>query len=285
MLLTGARNMIGIKGVHMDTTILNNGMEMPLVGLGTWDLHGKECIDTVSKAISLGYHLIDTAQMYKNEVEVGRGIARSNVPRSELFITTKIYRISNSYEKAKKAINESLHRLKLEYVDLLLLHEPYPQEVEMYHALEEALQAGKTRAIGISNYDEKRYSDFIRQVTVIPAINQLEAHVYYQKWDFQKIMEQTGTKMQAWAPLAQGIDRIVEHPVLIEIGKNHCKCAAQVALRFLVQRGRSVIPKSKHENRLAENIDLFDFALSEDEITTIKSLDRNETLFAWTKTF
>ena len=170
-------------------------------------------------------------------------------------------------------------------VDLLLLHEPYPQGVEMYRALEEAMQVGKTRTIGISNYDEKRYSDFIRQVTVIPMINQLETHVYYQKWDFQKSMEQLGTKMQAWAPLAQGIDRIIEHPVLVEIGKNHRKSAAQVVLRFLVQRGISVIPKSKHENRLAENIDLFGFTLSKDEMSAIKALDRNDTLFAWTKAF
>lgn len=269
----------------MDSIALNNGVKMPLVGLGTWDLRDRECIDSVAAAISLGYRLIDTAQMYENEVEVGKGIAQSHVSRSELFVTTKIYRISNSYEKARKAIDTSLHRLGLDYVDLLLLHEPYPQGQEMYRALEDALRTGKARAIGISNYDEKWYSDFIKNVSVIPEVNQLEAHVYYQKWEFQKQLEQTGTKMQAWAPLAQGIDRVAEHPVLLEIGERYHKSAAQIALKFLVQRGISVIPKSKHRNRLAENIDLFDFELSDDEMTAIKALDRNDTLFAWTKAF
>lgn len=269
----------------MDTVILNNGVKMPLVGLGTWNLRGEECVDTITKAISLGYRLIDTAQMYDNETEVGKGIAKSTVPRRELFVTTKIYRISNSYEKAKKAIDTSLERLSLDYIDLMLLHEPYKQGPEMYHALEEALQEGKVRTIGISNYDERWYEDFIKQVDVVPAINQLEAHVYFQKWKFQKQLETSGTIMQAWSPLAQGIDRVADHPVLKEIGRKHNKSAAQIALRFLVQRGISVIPKSRHTSRLIENLNIFDFSLSDRKIETIKTLDRDDTLFTWTKEF
>lgn len=269
----------------MDTVILNNGVKMPLAGLGTWNLRGEECVDTIAKAISIGYRLIDTAQMYDNETEVGKGIAKSSVPRSELFVTTKIYRISNSYEKAKEAIDISLGRLGLDYIDLMLLHEPYEQGPEMYRALEEALREGKVRAIGISNYDERWYADFMKQVDVVPAVNQLEAHVYYQKWNFQKQLESSGTKMQAWAPLAQGIDRVADHPVLKEIGRKYNKSAAQIALRFLVQRGISVIPKSRQESRLADNLNIFDFNLSDREMESIKTLDRDDTLFDWTKGF
>lgn len=264
---------------------LNNGVEMPSVGLGTWDLRGNECVDTVIAAISLGYRLIDTAHMYGNEREIGRALAQSSVPRSELFITTKIDQRSNSYKKANKGVDASLERLGLDYLDLVLIHEPYPEAPDMYRALEESMQAGKIRAIGISNFDEPRYKDFVRRVSVVPAVNQVEVHAYYQKWNFQKILEQAGTKMQAWAPLAQGIDHLADHPVLREIGNSHHKSAAQVALRFLVQRGISVIPKSKHRSRLAENIDLFDFALSAEETELIKTLDRQETLFSWTESY
>ncbi|MDO5294207.1 MAG: aldo/keto reductase [bacterium] len=263
----------------MDTVILNNGVKMPLVGLGTWNLRGDECVETVANAISLGYHLIDTAQMYDNETEVGKGIVKSAIPRNELFVTTKIYRISGSYEKARKAIDTSLQRLGLDYIDLMLLHEPYKQGPQMYRALEEALQEGKVRAIGISNYDERWYTDFIKQVDIVPTVNQLEAHVYFQKWNFQKQLETSCTKLQAWAPLAQGIDHVADHPVLKEIGREHNKSAAQVALRFLVERGISVIPKSRHSSRLAENLNILDFSLSDSEMETIKTLDRDDTLF------
>lgn len=270
---------------EMSKTSLNNGVAMPLIGLGTWNLQGQECIETVTTAISLGYRLFDTAHMYENEVEVGKAIALSKVPRSELFITTKLDQRSNSYDKAKKAIDKSLQKLGLDYLDLLLIHEPYPQSTEMYLALEESLKEGKTRAIGISNFDECLYSDFVKKVSVVPAVNQVEGHVYFQKWGFQRTMEIAGTKMQAWAPLAQGIDRIAEHSVLKEIGKKYKKSAAQIALRFLIQRGISVIPKTKHKNRLIENLEIFDFELSADEMETIRGLDRNNTLFAWTQAY
>lgn len=269
----------------MEYITLHNGVQMPLVGLGTWDLRGQECIDTVEKAIQLGYRLIDTAQMYDNEKEVGLGIKKSGIPRNEICISTKIYRISNSYEKAKKAIETSLRNLQVDYLDFVFLHEPYVQGPQMYQALEEAYQEGKIRAIGISNYNEEWYQTFLKECSIVPAINQVEAHVYHQKWELQEVLKQHGTAMQAWAPLAQGIGNIIAQPVLISIGKKYQKTPAQIALRFLVQRGISVIPKSKHEHRLLENINIFDFQLTIEEMQEIRKLDTQKTLFAWTENF
>lgn len=269
----------------MEYVKLNNGVLMPLVGLGTWELRNEECIETVSKAIQLGYRLIDTAQMYGNEKEVGLGIIQSGIERQELFVTTKIYRMSNSYEKTKKAIDTSLKNLQLDYIDLLLLHEPYTQGPQMYKALEEAYLQGKVRAIGISNYNEQWYQDFIKSCSIIPMVNQVEAHVYFQKWELQKQLQDNGTLMQAWSPLAQGMRNIIDNPILVAIGQKYDKTPAQIALRFLVQRGISVIPKSKHQQRLQENIDLFDFELSLDDMQKIHQLDNNRTLFPWTESF
>lgn len=269
----------------MEYITLHNGVQMPLVGLGTWDLRGQECIDTVEKAIQLGYRLIDTAQMYGNEKEVGEGIIKSGVPRKDIFITTKIYRISNSYEKAKKAIASSLQNLQVDYLDLLLLHEPYVQGPQMYKALEEAYQEGLIKAIGISNYNEEWYQTFLKECSIIPAVNQVETHLYFQKWELQELLKKHGTAMQAWSPLAQGIGNIIEQPLLVSIGKKYQKSPAQIALRFLVQRGISVIPKSKHEHRLLENINIFDFALTMEEMQEIRTLDKHKTLFPWTENF
>lgn len=269
----------------MEYTLLNNGIQMPLIGLGTWDLNGKECIEVVSLAIQLGYQLIDTAQMYGNEKEVGLGIMKSGVPRSHLFITTKICRNSNSYEKAKQAIETSLKNLNLDYIDLLLIHEPYHQGPEMYRALEEAYMSGKIKAIGVSNYDEKWYQEFIKKCKIIPAVNQVENHIYYQKWKLHKLLRVNGTAMQAWSPLAQGQIKLSDQRVLKMIGEKYNKTPQQIALRFLIQRGISVIPKTKHETRLIENIDIFDFYLTDEEMEQIHQLDQNKTLFSWTKNF
>ncbi len=268
----------------MEYITLYNGIKMPLLGLGTWDLRGQECIDTVCCTIKNGYKLIDTAQMYENEREVGEGILKSRISRDKLFVTTKIYG-NNSYQKTKEAIEKSLKNLKTNYIDLLLLHEPYLQEKDMYKALEEAYNEGKVKAIGISNYDEKRLTRFIKQCHVIPAINQIECHVYYQKHRFQKILDDHHIKMQAWAPLAQAKINISQESILLEIANKYKKTPSQIALRFLVQRGISVIPKSKREERLVENINIFDFSLTNDEMEKIKKIDRNETLFSWTKCF
>lgn len=269
----------------METVQLTGDIAMPLLGLGTWDLRGEACVRSVSEALALGYRLIDTAQMYDNEREVGCGIKKSGVPRSEIFLTTKIYRPSNSYEKAKKAIDVSLMRLGVDYVDLLLLHEPYREGAEMYRAIEEALCDGKARAIGISNYDPSHYADFLTQCNSVPAVNQLECHVFFQKRAFQQEMMKRGTVLQAWAPLASGEGGVPTNTVLAEIGAHYGKTAAQVALRFLIQRGISVIPKSKHRERLRENAAIFDFTLNDEEMKTLYRLDRNKTFFPWTEAF
>lgn len=269
----------------METIQLTGSIAMPLLGLGTWDLRGEACVHSVCDALALGYRLIDTAQMYDNEVEVGLGIKKSGVPREELFLTTKIYRPSNSYEKAREAIDVSLVRLGVDYVDLLLLHEPYQQGAEMYRAIEDAFHAGKARAIGISNYDSRHYEAFLTQCNVVPVVNQLECHVFFQKRAFQQRMAKHGTVLQAWAPLASGEGGVPINTVLAEIGAHYGKTAAQVALRFLVQRGISVIPKSKHRERLRENAAIFDFTLNDEDMKTIYQLDRNKTFFPWTEAF
>lgn len=269
----------------METIELNNGIHMPLIGLGTWNLQDEACVDIVSKAIHLGYRLIDTAQMYGNEKEVGLGMKQSGIPRDELFLTTKIYRISNSYEKTKAAIYTSLRNLQVDSIDLLLLHEPYQQGPFMYQALEEAYQKGIVKAIGISNYNVRWYEEFIKNCSILPAVNQVEAHVFFQKWNLQHMMHTHGTAMQAWAPLAQGMEDLSLHPTLVSLGKMYGKTPAQIALRFLVQRGISVIPKSKHSQRLIENIDLFDFELSLQDMRKIRQMDQNKTLFPWTEQF
>lgn len=269
----------------METVQINNGIALPLLGLGTWDLRGESCTRLVMEALAMGYRLIDTAQMYDNETAVGKGLAQSRVPRDEVFLTTKIYRPSNSYYKAKQAIDASLLSLGVDYVDLLLLHEPYREGPEMYRAFEEALHVGKVRAIGISNYNLLHYINFLAQCDIVPAVNQLECHVFFQKKDIQREMMQHGTVLQAWAPLASGEVGVCDNEVLAEIGASHGKTAAQVALRFLVQRGISAIPKSKQLVRLRENIDVFDFELSEEEMTILYAMDRGTTFFPWTEAF
>lgn len=269
----------------MEYIKLNNGIMMPLLGLGTWELNGEECIHTVKKAIELGYRLIDTAQMYNNEAEVEKGIAQSNIDRRKLFITTKLYRISNSYDKAKKAIEESLCNLNLKYIDLLLLHEPYAQGSQMYKAMEEAYLEGKVRAIGVSNYDQQWFDKIIKNCTIIPSVNQVETHVYYQKCDLQEHLKGYGTVMQAWSPLGQGKKDMMQITQLQHLAEKHHKSVPQIILRFLTQRGISVIPKSRRISRLVENKDIFDFQLSDSEMLEISKLDKQETLFSWTLDF
>lgn len=269
----------------MEYMTLNNGVKMPLLGLGTWDLNGEECTQVVCNAIQSGYRLIDTAQMYGNEIAVGDGIIKSGINRHELFITTKIYRKSHSYEKAKQAINDSLRNLKVDYIDLLLLHEPYLHGNEMYKALEEAYESGMIRAIGISNYNQALFDEFLKQCRIIPAVNQIECHVYFQKWEYQNYLESHQVKVQAWSPLAQGKGDIMNDPILKEISQKYEKTVSQIILRFLTQRGISVIPKTKRQSRLIENINIFDFQLTQEEIQSIKILDRKKTLFPWTECF
>jgi len=265
----------------MEYITLNNNVKMPILGFGTARLEGKECEESVLNALELGYRLIDTAQMYKNEADVGNAIKKSGIPRNELFITTKICRPNTSYEATKSAIEFSLKELQLDYIDLLLIHEPYKESKEMYRAMKEAYDKGLLKAIGISNFNTNLYSEFIHDCGIIPAVNQVEQHVFFQQNEFNKLLTLHGTHMQAWSPFAKGKNEFFENKVLTSIGEKYNKTVAQVGLRFLIQMGISVIPKSSNRNRMNENMDIFDFELSSDDMNKIKSLDEGKTLFGW----
>lgn len=265
----------------MKKIVLNNGVEMPVFGLGTWDLRGRQCVSVAAEALDMGYRLIDTATMYGNEKEVGEGLRESSVERDEVFVTTKIYRPDNSYKGAARSILRSLSEMKLDYLDLVLIHEPYRESPEMYRAMKEALERGMVRVIGVSNFNARFYLEFIKDCGVIPAVNQVESHVYFPQLGLQRTLAEHGTVMQAWAPFTEGMRPIFADPVLNEIGAAHGRTAAQIALRFLVQNGIPVAPKSSRTERLRENMDIFDFELTEEEMKKIEALDEGATLFGW----
>lgn len=263
-----------------DKTIeLNNKIKMPVIGLGTYTLLGSECERCVTEAIEAGYRLIDTAQMYNNEKAVGSAI--KHFDRKELFITTKLYYPSASYSGTKAGIEKSLDNLQTDYIDLLLIHEPYRESQEMYRAMEEGIKEGKIRAIGISNFNKQMYLEFIKSCKVIPAVNQVECHVFYRQEELQRILEEHGTHMQAWSPFACARNNFFKNPVLTEIGKKHGKTAAQIGLKYLVQNGVSVIPKTSKPERLKENLNIFDFSLDDNDIQKIKTLNSGKSLFGW----
>ena len=263
----------------MEYVKLNNGVEMPMLGYGVFLVPPPECERCVLDAISVGYRSIDTAQAYFNEEGVGNAIVKCGVPRSELFITTKVWISNAGYEKAKASIEESLQKLQTDYVDLLLIHQPYNDYYGTYRAMEEAYKQGKARAIGLSNFYAARFMDIAKFNEIKPAVNQLEAHVFHQRKEMKKYLERYDTKMEAWSSLARGGDELFSNAVLVEIGKQHGKTPAQVALRFLIQSGVIAIPKSSHKERMIENFDIFDFSLTRDQIEKIEALDRATTLF------
>lgn len=265
----------------METITLNNGLAMPLVGFGTWDLRGEACAAAVEEAVSCGYRLIDTARMYGNEAEVGRGLRRSGVPREALFVTSKAYRPDNSYLGTRRAVEGSLQALGTDYLDLYLLHEPYREAREMYRALEEACGAGLIRAVGVSNFNARQFEELLPGCRIVPAVNQVEAHVFFAQRELQAVLERHGTRMEAWSPLAAGKRGLPGDPVLAAVGRRHGKTAAQVALRCLVQRGVAVIPKTARRARMEENLALFDFSLRPEEMTEIEGLDGGRSLFGW----
>ena len=265
----------------MNYIALNNDVKMPILGFGTARLEGGECEKSVLTALELGYRLIDTAQMYKNEAEVGNALKLSGIPRNDLFITTKICRPNNSYAATKSAIETSLKELQLDYIDLLLIHEPYEESQEMYRAMKEAYNEGLIRAIGISNFNKKLYSEFIKDCGIIPAVNQIEQHVFFQQNELNELMTLKGTHSQAWSPFAKGKNDFFKNKVLASIGEKYNKAVPQIALRFLIQMNISVIPKSSNKNRMIENMKIFDFELTDDDMNKIKALDEGKTLFGW----
>ena len=252
-----------------------------MIGFGTWDIRGEAGKQSILTALDLGYRLIDTAQMYENEYIVGCAVKESGIPREELFLTTKIYRPNTTYQKAKSGIEQSLNELQTDYIDLLLIHEPYKSAPEMYEAFKEALRDGKVRAIGISNFDAEKYKQFVQSCEIIPAVNQVESHVYFPQLELKNLLNSYGTQMQSWASFTEGRKNIFAEPVLKEIGARHGKTSGQIALRYLIQNGIAVIPKSVHRERMAENLAVLDFALTPSELSAISRLNGNSSLFGW----
>lgn len=258
----------------MEFVTLNNGVKMPLEGFGVFQVPDPAvCEQAVLDAIATGYRLIDTAAAYMNEQAVGAAIQKCGVPREELFITTKLWVQDASYEGAKRAIETSLLNLGLDYIDLYLIHQPMGDYIGAYRAMEEAYREGKLKAIGVCNFYPNRLADLCETVEVTPAVNQVELHPFFQQENALTLMKEYGVVPEAWGPFAEGNHGIFTHPVLTEIGKQYGKTSAQVALRWNVQRGVVVIPKSIHKNRMKQNIDIWDFQLSEEDMAQIAKLD------------
>lgn len=258
----------------MEYVTLNNGIKMPLEGFGVFQVPDPaQCKQAVLDAINSGYRLIDTAAAYMNEEAVGATIKESGVDRSELFITTKLWVQDADYESAKKAIETSLEKLGLDYLDLYLIHQPMGDYAGAYRAMEEAYKEGKLRAIGVCNFYPARLADLCETVDVIPAVNQIELHPFFQQEDALALMKEYGVRPEAWGPFAEGNHGIFTHPVLSSIGEKYGKSAAQVALRWNVQRGVVVIPKSVHKDRMEQNMNIWNFELSEEDMNEIAKLD------------
>ncbi|MDN0049617.1 aldo/keto reductase [Bacteroides gallinaceum] len=263
----------------MQTVKLSNGVEMPILGYGVYQVTPEECERCVSDALSVGYRMIDTAQAYYNEEGVGRAVKKSGIPREELFLVTKVWISNAGYEKAKASIDESLRKLQTDYIDLLLIHQPFNDYYGTYRAMEEAYKAGKLRAIGVSNFYPDRFIDLAEFCDIKPMVNQVETHVFNQQRRPQEIMKEYGTQIMSWGPFAEGRNDFFTNPVLKAIGEKYGKSVAQTALRFLIQRDVVVIPKSTHKERMEQNLDVFDFSLSAEDMETIGKLDKGESLF------
>ena len=263
----------------MNYVTLNNGVKMPILGYGVYQVDVAETERCALDAISVGYRSIDTAQTYENEEGVGNAIVKCGVPRGELFLTTKVWISNAGYEKAKASIDESLRKLKTDYVDLLLVHQPFNDYYGSYRALEEAYRTGKARAIGVSNFYPDRLIDLCQFVEVQPAVNQVETHVFHQQIKAHEVMDKYGVQHESWGPFAEGRKDFFGNPVLNEIGKKYRKSAAQIALRYLIQMGVVVIPKSTHKERMIQNMDVFDFSLISEDMAAIRALDEGQSLF------
>lgn len=263
----------------MEFIELYNGVEMPILGYGVYQVTPEECERCVSEALSVGYRSIDTAQAYFNEEQVGNAIRKGSIAREEIFLTTKIWITNAGEEKAARSIDESLRKLQTDYVDLLLIHQPFGDYYGTWRAMEVAYKSGKARAIGVSNFYPDRFIDLAEHVEVKPMVNQVETHVFNQQVKAREIMEKYGTRIMSWGPFAEGRNNLFTNPVLAEIGSKYGKGVAQVALRYLIQRDVIVIPKSVHIDRMRQNMEIFDFTLSNDDMVAIAALDGGKSLF------
>ena len=262
----------------MQTIKLTNGVEMPLLGYGVFLVPPQEAEQCVTDALEVGYRLIDTAQAYYNEEGVGAAIAKSGEKREDIFLVTKVWISNAGEEKAAQSIDESLRKLQTEYIDLLLIHQAYGDVFGTWRAMEKAYRAGKVRAIGVSNFQAGRFFDFAHYVELKPMVNQLECNTLSQQTGIEPILGEFGTKMMAWGPLGgQGVDGIVKSELLADIGSKYGKSAAQVALRWLTQRGIVAIPKSSHKERMAQNLNIFDFMLTTEEMAQIATMNQHDT--------
>ncbi len=266
--------------MKVQTITLNNGVRVPLVGFGVYQIEQKDCERCVREALEVGYRLIDTAQAYYNETQVGDAIKASGIDRQKLFLTTKVW-ISNAGEdKATKSIEESLRKLKTDYIDLVLIHQPFGDYYGTYRALQKMLQSGKIRAIGLSNFYDARFVDLAENMDIKPAVLQLETHVYCQQQKMRELIEPYGTELMAWAPLVEGKNNFFNDPTLIQIAASHGKSVAQVALKYLTDENIIVIPKSTHRQRMQENITIGDFSLTQEERSQIRALSGPKPLMA-----
>ena len=264
----------------MESVKLNNGIEMPILGFGVFQVTDLvECERSVLDAITTGYRLIDTAASYMNEEAVGRAIKSCGVPRAELFITTKLWIQSDGYAGTKKAFEDSLKKLQLEYLDLYLIHQPFGDVYGVWRAMEELYREGKARAIGVSNFQPDRLIDLIVHNEVAPAVNQIETHPFHQQISSHSFLKESNVQIESWGPFAEGKNNIFQNEMLGSIANKHNKTIAQVILRWLTQRGVVAIPKSVRKERMEENFDIFDFQLSSEEMETIKTLDTNTSSF------
>lgn len=258
----------------MQTVKLNNGIDMPILGYGVFQVSPEECERCVLDAISAGYRLIDTAQAYYNEEGVGNAVAKCGVPRDKLFLTTKVWISNAGEEKAGASIDKSLRKLRTDYIDLLLIHQPFSDYTGTWRTMEKAVREGKVRAIGLSNFYPDRFVDMAEYAEIKPAVNQLLTNVFSQQWDAEAEMKPYGTRLMAWGPLAQGASDLQDNPVLKALSEKYGKTPQQVALRYLLQRDIIAIPKSTHVERMKQNLDVFDFALTQEEMESIRPLDK-----------
>jgi len=264
----------------MQKVKLNNGVEMPILGFGVFQVKDlDECERSVRNAIEVGYRLIDTAQSYGNEEAVRKAIKSSGVPREDLFITTKVWIQSDGYNGTKKAFENSLRRLDLEYLDLYLIHQPLGDVYGEWRTMQDLYKEGKARAIGVSNFQPDRLIDLITHNEIVPAVDQIETHPFHQQSEVQKFLQENNVQIESWGPFAEGKNNIFHNELLFSIGKKYNKSIAQVILRWLTQRGIVAIPKSVRRERMEENFNIFDFELSEEDMGTIKTLDTKTTSF------
>ncbi|MDO4576418.1 MAG: aldo/keto reductase [Planctomycetia bacterium] len=258
----------------MEYLTLNNGVQLPILGFGVYKLTGEVCERCVAEAIQTGYRLIDTAQAYGNEAEVGAGIAKSGIPREELFLTTKVWFKSHETEAVRASLSESLKKLRVDYLDMVLIHWPFGNIYAAWRVLEEFYRAGTIRAIGVSNFAPSQLIDLISFNEVVPAVNQIETHLLAQQWEWAQWMKKYGVAHQAYSPLGQGrANTMFTLPEVVNIAQTHGKTPRQIALRSMIQRGISVLPKTSHIDRMRENFDVFDFTLTDDEMETLHRLD------------